>query len=533
MDVPVKMRGAMRIVAYKPGHDGCVAILDGNRLELSIEAEKDSFPRHEPMTVSALLRTAEVIGGAPDVVALGGWYKGVPGNQVLGAGYRDPNAVHVRQSSFFGRRVPLFTSSHERSHIMAAIGMAPPTNSDRQAVLVWEGSIGSFYVVHRDGTVERTIPVLKQPGSRYSFLYGLADPTFPDAGLFPRLEDSGKLMAVAAFGEGMDVDPDVAGTIEEILALESVHPAPKHRFRASPIYNAGVEAAVTKAGAAYLTTRLFEVFADVAVAEIPKGLPLRIAGGCGLNCNWNHAWRDLGHFASVFVPPCPDDSGSAIGTAIDALRHFTGNHQIEWSVYSGLPFEWDIEPPESWMSSPADLDAIASTLAAGAIIPWIHGRWEIGPRALGNRSILASAVHSDMQQRLNALKGREGFRPIAPVCRNEDTGRYFEEAFEDPYMLYTRKVRVETLPAVTHADRSARLQTVTIDSNRPLYDLLTAVERRTGVGVICNTSLNFRGCGFINRMSDLVAFCDGGALDHMVVDGVWLQRRGQAGSAGR
>src|SRR6185312_15835499 len=124
-----------------------------------------------------------------------------------------------------------------------------------------------------------------------------------------------------------------------------------------------------------------------ALAQIPEGLPLYISGGCGLNCDWNHKWRELGHFSSVFVPPCANDSGSAIGTAIDALLALTGDPHIDWDVYSGLEFEWDVQPaPARWRRRELDERVLAEVIARGQIVAWVQGRWEIGPRALGARS---------------------------------------------------------------------------------------------------------------------------------------------------
>src|SRR6185436_11061962 len=193
-------------------------------------------------------------------------------------------------------------------------------------------------------SVKRRIPVMTQPGARFAFLFALADPTFPDSGLNPRAEDAGKLMALAAYGDPASADPAVAETVDRILKVPSVMPAPKLAFLDSPLHNHGVESQATKDAAALLTRRIFEVFSTAAQEHLPEGLPLYISGGCGLNCDWNHQWRRLGHFTSVFVPPCANDSGSAIGTAIDALSELSGDPRIDWDVYSGPEFQWDCTP---------------------------------------------------------------------------------------------------------------------------------------------------------------------------------------------
>jgi hydroxymethyl cephem carbamoyltransferase len=398
-------------------------------------------------------------------------------------------------------------------------------------VLIWEGSVGSFYVLDDKCRVTRHLGVMSWPGWRYAMLFAIADPTFPADGTMPRHEDSGKLMALAAFGDPGDADEEITALVDGILGWE-VMPMAKSDFRGSPIYDAGVEGEATKIAAALLTQRIFGQFADVAQKHLPPGLPLHISGGCGLNCDWNRMWRDLGHFSSVFVPPCTNDAGSALGTALDALGVMTGDPYIDWSVYCGLEFDTDSEPDSSkWQGRPFDTGNVADALAGGRVFAWVQGRWEMGPRALGNRSLLAEPFQAATKDRLNAIKQREDYRPIAPCCRVEDLAKAFDADFEDPYMLYFRMVRDQRLQAIRHVDGSARCQSVSRTDNQPLHDLLSEFAARSGLGVLCNTSLNFKGFGFINRMSDLAKYCQDRGVDDMVVGDRWFVRR-SGGPAG-
>ncbi|WP_199429754.1 carbamoyltransferase C-terminal domain-containing protein [Qaidamihabitans albus] len=514
----------MLVAAFKPGHDGGVAVIDDRRLELSLESEKDSFPRNSAFTPSTLLGLAERVGAPPDVVAVGGWQTG---RQPIAAGYHGVDEPVRRRTSWFGHPAEYFSSSHVRSHIMMALGMAPRlARPQEQAVLVWEGVTGSFYLVDEHFRVRREIPVLSAPGARYAFLFALADPTFPDRGAVPDLGVSGKLMALAAYGEADERDPAIAGTVEGILSMDDVYPAPKEAFRDSPVYNAGVESEVAKHAAALLTERIYQIFAQAAKEELPPGIPLRISGGCGLNCDWNERWRRDGYFSSVFVPPCTNDSGSAIGTAIDALCTIQGDPHIGWDVYSGLEFQHDRTPdPARWTATRLDHRELAGALARGRIVAWVQGRWEIGPRALGNRSLLAEPFHPGTRDRLNAIKQREDYRPIAPCCREEDLDMVFATPLRDPYMLYFQRLRSAEFGAVTHVDGTARAQTVGAVTNGRLHELLTAFADECGTGMLCNTSLNFNGSGFINRMSDLVEYCESRSLTDMVVGDTWYRRR--------
>jgi hydroxymethyl cephem carbamoyltransferase len=513
----------MLTIAIKPGHDGAIAVVEDGSLLWSLESEKDTFPRYTQLTPTTLLAVVERLNRIPDIVALGGWTKPRTGGNI-GAGYHGENTVYQDRFRFFGKEIDYFTSSHERSHLMMALGMAPHEDHDLITVLVWEGIIGSFYLVNRDWQVIRKVPVLDSPGDRYAFLFSLTDPNFPDRDSTPRLDGSGKLMALAAYGDPKDADANIVNAVDRLLTIQVINPAPKADFADTVLYNAGSQSHVTKTAAALLSKRIFDMYAEVALREIPSGTPLHISGGCGLNCDWNSSWQKLGHFSSVFIPPCTNDSGSAIGTAIDALAHHCHIQPLNWSVYSGLEFVHDMEPdPSRWRQKPRNDRAIAAAIARGRVIAWIQGRWEIGPRALGNRSLLAEPYSEDTKNKLNDIKKREEYRPIAPCCREEDLSKAFIEDFSDPYMLYFRRVRSLRLGAVTHVDGSARVQSVTATSNPQLSSLLDAFATETGLGVLCNTSLNFKRRGFINRMSDLIHYCEISGIGDMVVDDRWYQ----------
>jgi hydroxymethyl cephem carbamoyltransferase len=512
----------MLVIAAHPGHDGAIAAVKDRTVLFSLEAEKDSYQRFLRLTPMKIFDLMERLGELPDVVATGGWFIG--GSRLVAAGYWDAQAVTQREGSFFGKRVTFFSSSHIRSHIMGAAGMAPEDDAKLRAVLVWEGADGSFYLLDERWNVVRGIPVLRFPGNRYSLLFAIADPSYADSVLTGHTGDAGKLMALAAYGDAREADPNLAAWVDRLLDPDAPHGGPKGEFKDAPFYNVGVEAGVTKTAAALLQDRIFEIFARTAQAELPAGIPLYISGGCGLNCDWNTMWRELGHFSSVFVPPVANDSGSAIGTALDALHAKTGDPRVDWNVYCGLDFEWDEQPDETkWRRRPMEEAAVADAIAGGRIVAWVQGRWEIGPRALGNRSLLAEPFNAATRDRLNVIKQREGYRPIAPCCRIEDVGTVFDADFHDPYMLYFRMVTTPDLGAVTHVDGSVRAQTVTQESNKPLHDLLTVFSERYGVGVLCNTSLNYKRMGFINRMSDLVHYCDSRGIDDFVVGDTWFQ----------
>lgn len=513
----------MRILGMKPGHDGAVALIEDGNLVFSLEGEKDSFRRNGGVSPSLLIQAAAMSPGPPDMIALGGWNKHQTryNQSAVGAGYIGLAASEVRDSRFFGHAVKVFSSSHERSHLLMSAAMAPGAPLEDAVFLVWEGVVGAFYIWSRYGANIERLHVLSEPGGRFASLFALADPKFPDRGAIPRLEDAGKLMALAGFGCSDDVGSDGQRAVQAILAAETVYPLDKFRFSGSPFYNCGVDAKILHDGARYLSDKLFDVFLQVAIREIPSDLPLLISGGCGLNCDWNTRWVESGIFRRVFVAPCTNDSGSAIGTAMDAAVFMGAPCSLSWDVFSGADFQHDLLPsPLHWRREPLDMAAVAASLASGAIVPWVQGRYEIGPRALGHRSLLASPLASRNKDRLNEIKGREAYRPIAPCCLAEELDEWFETAIDDPHMLYFSRVKSSRLPAVTHVDGTSRLQSVHEEADPILYQLLRECRQRFGAGVLCNTSLNFRGSGFINSMSDLIVFCESRGIDQFVVGDV-------------
>ncbi len=521
----------MLILSFKPGHDGTIAAIEDGRLLFSFEAEKDSGHRYSPVTPELLITAAQHLDRIPDVIAMGGWFKGVhdasdasdAGLWPTAAGYfdsRDENVV-TKTGHFMGSEVKLFSSSHARSHIWSAFGMSGIPQGQPAYCLVWEGALGDFYEINAQGGVTHVGTALTYPGIRYQSVYGLADRKFSPSPNEPgRLGDAGKLMAIAAYSDRSAPTKTEQAYIDYILSDTGYwHLLDKPSLGWTGLIDVGVESLAFKQFAGKFSDALFARFLRFARERLPKRLPLLIAGGCGLNCDWNTMWEETGLFEGVFVPPCANDSGSAIGTAIDAQRHYTGRTTISWDVYAGEDFVDDVQgAPHGFTSVSLDAGRVAADLAADKVIAWACGRVEIGPRALGNRSLLAAPFSADMTVRLNQIKRREGFRPIAPICLEEEGERLFDRNSPSPYMLHFARVRSDELKAVTHVDGSARMQTVNRGQNPAMYDLLTRFRNLTGVGVLCNTSLNFNGRGFINRTSDLADYVRTTDIDGFVAN---------------
>ena len=165
------------------------------------------------------------------------------------------------------------------------------------------------------------------------------------------------------------------------------------QLESSVYFNVGTDDPEFRNFAGIYSDRIFDTFHRFAQKNLRRGLPLVVAGGCGLNCDWNTRWRETGIFSDVFVPPVPNDSGSAIGTAIDAQLHLTGDAKIEWNVYSGLPFRTDSPLNRGrYDISDATCEDVARMLSSGLILGWVSGKYEIRSSRPGQQVDSCSSV---------------------------------------------------------------------------------------------------------------------------------------------
>ena len=172
-------------------------------------------------------------------------------------------------------------------------------------------------------------------------------------------------------------------------------------------------------------------------------------------------------------------------------------------------------------------EQVADLLIQDKVIGWFQYRMEFGPRALGARSILASPVHAAMQARLNEIKDREDFRPVAPVVLEEEAGNWFDNADVSPFMLFVYDVlpeKADLIPAVRHADGTARIQTINRQQHPLYYDLVKAFQARTGVPVLVNTSFNTRGEPIVCTPRDAIECFWSSPLDALVIGSFLLEK---------
>lgn len=264
---------------------------------------------------------------------------------------------------------------------------------------------------------------------------------------------------------------------------------------------------------------------------------LVLAGGVMLNCVANGRILREGPFRRIFVQPAAGDAGGAMGVAA-FLSHAldpTCPREVLRHAYLGPGFEtFEIRSflmeegcPFREYEEPQLLEETARVLAEGKVVGWFQGRMEWGPRALGNRSILADPRREDMKDILNEkVKQRESFRPFAPAVLLEEAPAYFEMEGRSPFMLFTYRVkRPDEIPAVTHVDGSARIQTVAEDENPRFYRLLKAFQRASGVPVLVNTSFNVRGEPIVCTPVDAYDCFMKTDIDVLVLDRFMIRKR--------
>jgi carbamoyltransferase len=304
-----------------------------------------------------------------------------------------------------------------------------------------------------------------------------------------------------------------------------------------------------------------------AARELTGCKNLVMAGGVALNCVANGKILRAGIFDDLWIQPAAGDAGGALG-ATYALWHIlygnerktTGPRDVTQGSYFGPEFS-DKEIDRSLQKYGAksryydDFHCLASEvarkLADGNVVGWFQGRMEFGPRALGNRSILGDARNPEMQKKLNLkIKYREGFRPFAPSVLEEDVAEYFELDRDSPYMLIVAPVRKDRqnpippayhekplydrlyflrsdLPAITHIDYSARIQSVSHETNPRYWELINQFKQQTGYGVIVNTSFNVRGEPIVCTPDDAYRCFMRTEMDYLVVGNYLLDKREQ------
>ncbi len=257
---------------------------------------------------------------------------------------------------------------------------------------------------------------------------------------------------------------------------------------------------------------------------------LCMAGGVALNCVMNSHLRDHGPFRNIWIQPAAGDAGTALGAALLVdmeerqcdRREFRMEHVFLGPSYTDREIEEVLRRSGLQVRRLEDVaDEAAELLVQDKILGWFQGRMEFGPRALGARSILASPINGAIQARLNQIKEREDFRPVAPVVLAEEASAWFRcNGVASPYMLFVYDVlpdKADRVPGIRHVDGTARIQTIRRDDNPLYYDVIRAFKERTGVPVLVNTSFNTRSRPIVCSPQDALECFWTSPLDALVI----------------
>lgn len=550
------------VLGIGSSHNGAVCLLRGDELVVAIQEERlvrEKRAWHPAgcasLAIAYCLDSAGI--AAADLTAIGVCTRAHLGS--LDDVYLNPqlrpaaNDIRVTSiSHHLGHAVAAFaTSGFDSAAVLVVDGSGSPwlelSPGERDVVLpcqrtrvASEGSVCETASMYE--AVDRSLrPIEKHVAARRAETAVGMTPFFSIGRLFEnvgrqifgeRLDGPGKVMGLAPYGvPTIPIEDFFVIDGDEIAFRDDVPGRFRHNER-WPLHQreyADLAASVQQA---------FEHALLWLVQRVRRRLSsprLCYTGGVALNSIANERLIRESGFDDVFIMPAAEDSGTAIGAAYHALWQFAPRrdrrrqvHDTAGRVYMPAEIDAAIErhPAAPVCRTTADVIAEAAELLAhGSILGWFQGGSELGPRALGNRSILADPRDAEMKDRLNArVKFREPFRPYAPAVLLEHASDWFETrsaADESPFMLRVLQVRPEQrsrIPAVVHVDGTARVQTVSASHAPRLHALLTAFHRRTGIPILLNTSLNAAGDPIVETPDDALWLLHFTELDGLVLD---------------
>lgn len=466
----------MRILGInETTHDAAVSVIEDGKILFAGHAERYSKQKNDWFNNDAILNEA-LSYGKPDQIAYyeSRWLKKLRITTRGGFGGGKPYYLERPDLKWIPKR----SFNHHESHAAAGYYTSPFDD----AVIVVLDAIGEYNTSTIWTGEGNRIRLIKK--FNYPFSFGLFYSAFTQLiGLKPN-EEEYIMMGMAGYGNWKKYYQKVESYFPSMLYQ-------KYNFHKGIVdWNEeiteenkfDIAAAVQKV----YELRLFD-FMRFAIAKTNKR-NLVFMGGCALNSKANTMLWEM--FDNVWIMPNPGDAGSSLGAAA-ALY---GKH-VEWKdPYLG--YDLGGEYP---------VDKILDTILKNGIAAVATGRAEFGPRALGNRSILADPTDPTIKDKVNMIKKRELFRPFAPVVMAEYASEWFDMDYESPYMQYTpRCLRPDLIPSVVHVDGTSRVQTVTKEQHPGLYELLKKFYIATDVPILLNTSLNIKGQPLLNDENDIL-----------------------------
>jgi len=472
------------------GHDAGVAVVNGSEISFAAHSERYSKIKNDAFLNNDIIDDAIKFGGKPDVIVYyENPYKKLTRQLYAGQWkslFKENWPLNYIRKFEKLRNIPVQFVGHHLSH--AAGGYY--TSKFKEAAIIVVDAIGEWNSITVWEAKERNLKKIYE--CNYPDSPGLLYSAFTQRLGYKPNEEEYIMMGLSTMGEPHYVDLIKNDFIEDVEAPGFELKQTVHRgipdWRPDIIDKENVAASVQKITEDYLM-KLWEW-----TREKTKMSNLVYSGGVALNCVANEKLVKKGLFDNVWIMPNPGDSGSSLGAAL-AYK----NDWVNWeSPYLGH----DLKRPGYSIEDALDV------LMDGGIIGFAHGRSEFGPRALGNRSLLANPTIPDIKDRMNKIKRRQAFRPFAPIILEEYAHEFFDLPFEtSPYMQYVvRCKKPEAFPGIVHIDGSSRVQTVNRDQNKDVYDLLQAFYEKTGCPMMLNTSLNIKGMPILNDLEDVYAF---------------------------
>lgn len=471
------------------GHDAALSIVKNNNIALAVHSERYSKVKNDDTLNAELLHHALTISGTPDAIV---WHEKplLKRTREIWAGqWSDAFAANPKSTlrTFKLDRIPLHTVSHHHSH---AAGGYYTSGFDSAAILVVDaiGEWDTTTVWNGYGTTLQKIASASYPNSLGLFYTAMTQ----RCGFKPN-EEEYIVMGLAACGYPWKYKHLILDELIEILPTWPFYRCRRNMHRGILDWHTEIVDVENLAAAAQ------EVFTEIML-EISKWLKIKtksknlvLSGGCALNCVTNTAIAQQGIWDKIWIMPNPGDAGNSLGAVLAHLKQ-----HVTWETpYLGYNIQ-GMYP----------VSALIHQLHKNGVVGVANGRAEFGPRALGNRSLLADPRIVDIQDRLNVVKKRESFRPFAPVILEEFVDQYFETVGQDlSYMQYTLKCKSpEQFPGIVHVDGTSRVQTVNVKQNLGLYQLLKRWYSETGCPMLVNTSLNIKGQPMVNDVADAAAF---------------------------
>lgn len=445
------------------------------------------------------------------------------------------------QQAFGHSRIRLRRFPHHLTHAAHAC-YTSAFSSAVCAVIDGMGEFGSMAFYRYDDGMLR--PIGRHWGREsLGFLFALATDL---CGYDWRAGEEWKVMGLASYGH---LDPELYDLFGRIYRLDRG----RLRFASRRKIQDAVALLRTKVRArgappllaadmAHVGQHVFsEIMTAVLRRLFAQGISrnLALGGGCALNSSYNGTITAATSFENLHVPCAPGDDGNAVGAALLAYAQDHPQHRRTATIqipYVGSAMPADVIERFVLHHGGARLThwpqqihrRAAQLLADGKLLGWVQGRAEFGPRALGNRSILADPRKLELRARISSsVKLREDFRPFAPAILHEFGAQYFENYQEAPYMERTLRFRsdvADQVPAVVHVDQTGRVQTVKREWNARFFDLIEAFRQITGVPLLLNTSFNIMGRPLIHSLEDAVGMFYTTGLDALIVDDFLLEK---------